>query len=132
MEVIRMIICIRFQKSCSINVLPILLKLLCKIDGDATPLRAAALYSAWHESWGDEVSTKIHSSGSVSCTITRSRLHEVGEFSSPADPFPPSLERAITRAWQTVIAYDCPGVRAIPRGCMTDPGSPWGMEFEMS
>ena len=105
------------------------LKTLCKIDGAASPQRAAAYFAAWHEAWGDEVTISENSDGSVQCAITRSRLHEVGEFAAPADPLPISLELAINRACQTVIEYDCPGVQAVATGSMQGDTPSWSTEF---
>ena len=107
------------------------LKTLCGIDGASSAQRAAAFFTAWHEAWGDEVETKQHPDNSIECVITRSRLHEVGEFAAPAAPLPVSLERAINRAWKTVVEYDCPNVQAVAQGSMQDKGVPWSTVFSL-
>jgi hypothetical protein len=107
------------------------LKTLCSINGSHSPQRAAAFFTAWHEAWGDEVEIKQHTDSVVECIITRSRLHEVGEFSAPAAPLPVSLEAAIDRAWKTVIEYDCPNVQVATHGSMRDETEPWSTVFSL-
>jgi hypothetical protein len=107
------------------------LKLLCGINGASSPQRAAAIFTAWHEAWGDEIEIKHHADSSVECTITRSRLHEAGEFSAPADPLPIALEAAINRAWKTVIEYDCPNVAVVANGSMQDQNALWSTLFNL-
>ena len=108
------------------------LKTLYGIDGDPSPKRAAEFFITWHESWGAELDVVEHNDGSVECVIRRSRLHEVGEFSAPENPFPASLEAAMSRAWQTVIAYDCPNVEAIAKGSMQDENETWSTLFRFT
>ena len=107
------------------------LKALCNIGDEPSTKRASAFFVAWHEAWGDEVETQTNTDESVQCTVKRSRLHEVGEFSAPAEPLPIALEAAINRAWKTVIEYDCSNVEAVAKGSMQDPNEPWSTLFRV-
>jgi hypothetical protein len=91
--------------------------------------RGAALWAAWHSAWGDEVEIAGGPKRSVTGTVRRSRLHEVGEFAPPAHPLPDALERAAAAAWATVVAYDCPGTTAVAEGSATGPSRPWRFVF---
>ena len=102
------------------------------IAGEPNPARAAALWAGWHYSWGDEVQVTKGKDDGVAGKVRRSRLHEVGEFAPPASPFPASLERAASRAWDTVIAYDCPGVALAEVKSRDETGSPWRFAFRRS
>ena len=105
------------------------IKKIFAIEGKASPHRAAALFTAWHEAWGDVVETTNNSDGSVTCVIKRSRFHEVGEYALPQDPMPASFEGAISKAWATVAAYDCPGVEASATGSMLEGQPAWTTVF---
>ena len=89
------------------------------IETSPGPLRAAQLWSAWHQSWGDEVTLEAGANDSIVGEVTRSRIHEVGEFSPPANPIPTAIEHAAMQAWAAVIAYDCPGVKVDAQGSMS-------------
>lgn len=93
------------------------------------PARAASLWAAWHQAWGDEIEIAREADGAATGTVRRSRLHEAGEFQPPAKPFPAALERAAFRAWRTVSAYDCPGVAGAMEGTMGNAGTPWRFIF---
>lgn len=97
--------------------------------GAPSPARAAALWAAWHQAWGDEIELTEPGRDGAAGAVRRSRLHEVGEFAPPSASFPASLEAAAARAWSTVIAYDCPGVVAEVTGSMKGAKTPWRFLF---
>lgn len=90
--------------------------------------RAAQLWAAWHQSWGDEVVFDTISDTAIDGVILRSRIHEVGEFTPPGTPIPVSIETATARAWASLINYDCPGVSISCSGSMAA-DSGWCFKF---
>ena len=102
---------------------------LFRISGPAAPIRAAALWCACHLAWGDEIRQTPADENNRAFVVERSRMHEVGEFSPPAESFPRSFEAAIDRAWQTVIEYDSPGVQFRSSGSVSTPEDPWRVEI---
>lgn len=96
----------------------------------ATPVQAAAdVWAGAHRSWGDEVTTAHLSDGSVTASVTRSRLHEVAEFSAPSPRLPGAFEGAVARSWDKVLGYGWPGVRVRADGGV---GSEQGWSFTFS
>ena len=100
------------------------------ITGKPGPSWAAKLWAGWHKSWGDDIDLEQRADGSVQGQVVRSRLHEVGEFAPPADPLPAVIEEVAARVWNSVIAYDCPGVRVVASGSMKGDDNSWRFSFE--
>ena len=107
-----------FEYSFTLTLLQNRLVLASEFGGSAAaPVEAAAaVWAGAHRSWGDEVRIDRQADGSVTGSISRSRLHEVAEFSPPSPRLPASFEGAVARAWDTVLSYGWPGVRVQATG----------------
>lgn len=97
-------------------------------EGCTSELEAAvAIWSGAHRSWGDEIETAEDGQSTIA-TVVRSRLHEVGEYAPPAEPFPAEFEAGIAEAWKTMLTYAYPSVSIDVDGAHgTDPG--WTFRF---